>query len=207
MIKYIHYFSGLTLGIFLATHLLNHVLILHSEAMHISFMQKARKVYRHPVVEIILLTAVMIQILSGLYLVTQKWAKAESWFDWVQIGSGLYLSFFLIYHVRAVLFGRYKLKVDTNLYYGVGVMHMFPQKLIYIPYYSLAILAFSFHVACIHRIKMKEFIPLKKAEYEAIEIMILGVMLTLLIILKMLQLKMPADFIGRVENNKRNELI
>jgi len=197
MIKVIHYYTGLTLAIYIGIHLLNHFLILHSEAMHINFMQKARKVYRHPIVESVLLTAVVLQILSGIFLITQKWSRIDSWFDWVQICSGLYLSFFLTNHVRAVMVGRYKMHLDTNLYYGAGVMNMWPQKLVYIPYYSLAILAFFFHVACIHRIKIKELAPKEIADRQAIAIMILGCAVTLLIIFKMSHLKMPADSIRR----------
>ena len=197
MIKFIHYYTGLTLVIYIGTHLMNHLLILHSDAMHLNFMKKARKVYRHPIVESVLLTAVALQILSGIYLVTQKWTKADSLFDWVQICSGLYLSLFLTYHVRAVMIGRHKMHIDTNLYYGAGVMNMWPQKLIFIPYYSLAILSFFFHVACIHRIKMKEFVTNEIAEEQAIEIMIVGCIVTLLIIYKMSHLKLPADFIRK----------
>ena len=207
MIKGIHYYSGLTLAIYIGTHLLNHLLILHSEAMHINFMQKARKVYRHPIVERVLVTAVGLQILSGLFLVARKWTKAESWFDWAQICSGLYLSLFLTYHVRAVMVGRHKMHIDTNLYYGAGVMNMWPQKLIFIPYYSLAILAFFFHVACIHRIKMKEFVPKEVAERQAIGIMILGCVVTLLIIFKMSHLKMPAHFIGTADKTAKKKIL
>jgi len=199
MIKSIHYFTGLTLAIYIGTHLLNHLLILHSEAMHINFMQRARKVYRNPIVEKVLLTVVVLQILSGLFLVTQKWSKVDSWFDWIQIFSGLYLSLFLTNHVRAVMVGRYKLHLDTNLYYGAGVMNMWPKKLFFIPYYSLAILAFFFHVACIHRIKMKEFVSKEVAEQQAMGIMILGFAFMFLIIFKMSHLKMPADFKGRAD--------
>ncbi|HJS54972.1 MAG TPA: hypothetical protein VJ765_10520, partial [Chitinophagaceae bacterium] len=170
-------------------------------------MQKVRKVYRHSIVEGVLLTAVGLQILSGLFLVTQKWTKAESWFDWAQICSGLYLSLFLTYHVRAVMTGRYKMHIDTNLYYGAGVMNMWPQKLIFIPYYSLAILAFFFHVACIHRIKMKEFVPKEVAERQAIGIMILGSAVTLLIIYKMSNLKMPSHFIGTADKTSKKKIL
>ena len=74
------------------------------------------------------------QILSGIVLVIQKWSRAEGVFDWLQMGSGIYLSLFLTNHVRAVLVGRYRLHIDTNLYYGAGVMNMWPQKLFFIPY-------------------------------------------------------------------------
>lgn len=203
MIKHIHYFSGLILALYIGTHLLNHLLILRSEALHTRFMQKARKVYRHPLVEPVLLTAVLIQILSGIYLVTQKWSKVESWFDWVQICSGLYLSLFLVNHVRVVLLGRNKMHVDTNLYFGAGVMNMWPQKLFFIPYYSFAILAFFFHVACIHRIKMKEFVSMNVAEQQAIGIMVLGGVIMLLIIYRMSHLEMPAGFFNRVKPPKK----
>jgi len=207
MIKGIHYYTGLTLAIYIGTHLLNHLLILHSEAMHINFMQKARKVYRHPIVEGVLLTAVGLQILSGLFLVTQKWTKTESWFDWAQICSGLYLLLFLTYHVRAVMVGRHKMHIDTNLYYGAGVMNMWPQKLIFIPYYSLAILAFFFHAACIHRIKMKEFVSKEVAERQAIGIMILGCVVTLMIIFKMSHLKMSAHFIETADKTSKKKIL
>jgi hypothetical protein len=197
MIKAIHYVTGLTIAIFIGAHLLNHLLILHSEAMHIRFMQKARKVYRHRIVEGVLLTAVGLQILSGIFLIIQKWSKVDSWFDWAQMGSGFYLFLFLTNHVRAVMVGRHKLHIDTNLYYGAGVMNMWPQKLIYIPYYSLAILSFFIHIACIHRIKMKELVSIEAAEQQAIGIMTLGCVVTLLIIYKMAHLKMPADFMRK----------
>jgi hypothetical protein len=99
------------------------------------------------------------------------------------------------------MIGRHRLHLDTNLYYGAGVMNMWPQKLIFIPYYSLAILAFFTHVACIHRIKMKEFVPQEVAEQQAIGIMVLGCLITLLIIYKMSHLKMPAGFLNRADDN------
>jgi len=84
-------------------------------------------------------------------------------------------------------------------------MNMWPQKLIFIPYYSLAILAFFFHVACIHRIKMKEFVPKEVAEQQAIGIMVLGCVVTLLIIFKMSHLKMPAHLTGTADKTSKNK--
>lgn len=193
MIKAIHYFTGLTVAFYVGVHLLNHLLILHSEAMHLNFMRKARKVYRHPVVEGVLFTALVVQILSGIFLVTQKWPKAEDWFDWLHMISGLYLALFLINHVKAVIVGRYKMHIDTNLYYGAGVMNMWPHKLIYIPYYTFAILSFFTHVACIHRVKMQDFVPVEVAEQQAVGIIVLGCIVTFMIIFRMSHLKMPAD--------------
>lgn len=203
MIKAIHYYSGITIALFIGVHLLNHLLILHSADLHIRFMQKARKVYRHPIAEGLLLTAVLVQILSGLFLVTRKWAKAEDWFDRAQLVSGIYLSLFLANHLRAVMTGRHKLHMDTNLYYGAGVMNVWPQKLFFIPYYALAILSVSVHVACVHRIKMAAFVPKAAAEQQAIGIMLLGCLATLLIIFKMSHLKMPAGFMEKGDKTSK----
>ena len=139
--KLIHYYTGLTLSVFIGFHLLNHLLILHSEALHIRFMKSARKIYRNKFVESLLFLAVLLQVISGITLVIMKWNKVENYFDRIQIASGLYLSFFLLNHVMAVLRGRYILKMDTNIYYGAGVMNMWPQKLFF---YSLLLLCYTF---------------------------------------------------------------
>ena len=188
--KLIHYYTGLTLAVFIGFHLLNHLLILHSEALHIKFMKSARKIYRNRIVESLLLLAVLVQVISGITLVILKWNKVENYFDRIQITSGLYLSFFLLNHLLAVLRGRYKLKMDTNLYYGAGVMNMWPQKLFFIPYYSFAILFFFFHVACVHRIKMEKYAGLSVATKQAFLIMGIGMLVTLLVIIKMSNLKL-----------------
>jgi len=188
--KLIHYYTGLTLAVFIGFHLLNHLLILHSEALHIKFMKSARKIYRNRIVESLLLVAVLVQVISGITLVILKWNKVENYFDRIQITSGLYLSFFLLNHLLAVLRGRYKLKMDTNLYYGAGVMNMWPQKLFFIPYYSFAILFFFFHVACVHRIKMEKYAGLSVATKQAFLIMGIGMLVTLLVIIKMSNLKL-----------------
>ena len=199
--KLIHYYTGLTLAVFIGFHLLNHLLILHSEVLHIRFMKAARKIYRNRIVESILLIAVLLQIISGITLVILKWNKVENYFDRIQIASGLYLSFFLVNHVVAVLRGRYKLKMDTNLYYGAGVMNMWPQKLFYIPYYSFAILFFFFHVACVHRIKMEKFTGLAIATKQSFIIMGIGILVTFLVIFKMSNLKVSISKTSTADQN------
>jgi succinate dehydrogenase/fumarate reductase cytochrome b subunit len=194
MIKSIHYFSGILITVFILVHLLNHLLVLHSEALHITFMQSARKIYRHPAVETILLTAVLTQIISGIRLVVITWGTSLELFDWLHILSGLYLALFLIVHVTAVLIGRYKLHLDTNLYYGAGVMNVHPQKLIFIPYYALAILSFFTHIASIHRIKMKELLPIETVEQHSWIIIGTGILITFLIIGRMSKIDLPKEF-------------
>jgi hypothetical protein len=153
-------------------------------------MKSARKIYRNKFVESLLFLAVLLQVISGITLVIMKWNKVENYFDRIQIASGLYLSFFLLNHVMAVLRGRYILKMDTNIYYGAGVMNMWPQKLFFIPYYSFAILSFFFHVACVHRLKMEKFAGLAVSTKQSFMIMGAGALITFLVIIKMANLKL-----------------
>lgn len=200
--KTIHYFSGITIALFVGLHIVNHLMVLHSTELHISFMQVTRKFYRHPVIETILFAAVLIQISSGIMLVTQKWSRLETVFDWIHILSGLYMSLFLIIHITAVIIGRYKLQLDTNIWYGAGVMNLWPHKLFFIPYYIFALLAFFFHVACIHRIKMQILTSVADAEKQSYIIMLVGIIITTAIIVKMSNLKLPAEFIKATQETK-----
>lgn len=155
-IKRLHYISGITLSIFIAAHLLNHFFAYAGPEAHINVMQQLRLVYHHPVVETILLLAVVFQIATGLRLLYKR--DANNMAERLQVYSGLYLSFFLLVHVGAVLAGRYVMQLDTNFYYAAAGLNYFPATLFFIPYYFLAVAAISVHVAAIHYLKTKSVI-------------------------------------------------
>src|SRR5687768_1347562 len=64
--KKVHYFSGVTLAIFIGFHLLNQLLSLDGPALHIAWMERFRMVYRHPVIESLILAAVAFQFVTGI---------------------------------------------------------------------------------------------------------------------------------------------
>ncbi|SKA30894.1 hypothetical protein SAMN04488128_103369 [Chitinophaga eiseniae] len=142
-----HYWSGLTLSVFIGFHLFNQLTALMGVGAHISVMQVLRLVYRHPVVETILLLAVVFQITTGLLMVFKRQQSTVA--GKIQVYSGLYLSFFLLVHVGAVLYGR-SLALDTNFYFAAAGLNMYPVTFFFIPYYLLAIGAVFLHVAAIH---------------------------------------------------------
>jgi hypothetical protein len=111
-------------------------------------MHVLRNVYRNPVMEICLLLAVGVQIMSGIKLWIPKRKTVTSTFDKLQLWSGMYLAFFFIIHISAVLAGRFLLQLDTNFYFGVAGLNTFPLSFFFIPYYSLAIFSFFVHGAC-----------------------------------------------------------
>ena len=149
--KRLHYISGLILVLYVLAHLFNHLMLWYGVEVHIAWMESMRKVYRFGLIEGMLLLAVTIQIISGIRLVLKLRKEAVlSKTMRYQMITGLYLAFFLLVHVSAVLAGRFLLNLDTNLYFGAAGLNQFPLLLFFIPYYFFAILSFFGHVACIH---------------------------------------------------------
>ncbi len=181
--KRIHYFSGVTLSLFIGVHLSNHLLVLGSEAGHIAFMEAARKVYLHPIAETLILLACLVQTYSGIQLVRKKGWKQTRRFDKLHVYSGLYLAVFLIAHPTAILILRYYLQLDTNLYLGAVTVNMMPILLFFMPYYMLGILSFFVHIACIHRIKIAAYRPKYSPNKQAYLIIGFGLLISILIIL------------------------
>jgi hypothetical protein len=187
--KQIHYFSGITLSLFILLHVVNHLFALGGTALHQQVMQLLRKVYRFPPFEILLLSAVVVQIISGILLVF-KWKEKKGIYGWLQIISGLYLSFFMIYHVRAVLLGRYVWQVETDFHFAAGVVKAYPSKLFFIPYYLLSIICVFVHIGCVHysrSIKQQgSYLSKIKASTQSKMIMGIGVLLGCLIVAALL---------------------
>lgn len=180
-IKNLHYISGLTITIFVVLHLFNHVVSIFGAQDHIETMNTLRIFYRNIFVESILLSAVLLQIISGLKLFRTNRKLVSSKFDQLQLWSGLYLSVFFIIHLSAVLSGRLFLKLDTNFYFGVAGLNSFPFNLFFIPYYGLAILSFFGHIASIHNKKMKRTILGLSPKKQSTAILIFGFILTIVI--------------------------
>ncbi len=179
--KRIHYISGLTITVFVGLHLFNHVLSIFGAEKHIEMMNILRLFYRNIFVETILLGAVLMQIISGITLFKTSRKTATSMFEKLHIWTGIYLAFFLVFHVSAVLVGRYFLNLNTNFYFGVAGLNTFPFNLFFIPYYAFAIFSFFGHIACIHYKKMKLTIYDFTPKSQSIAILIFGICLTIII--------------------------
>jgi len=156
--KRLHYISGLTITIFVGLHLFNHVCSIFGADKHIEIMNSLRLFYRNTYVEVILLSAVSVQIFSGLILFMISRNAATSNIEKLHIWTGLYLAIFFVIHLSAILGGRFFLHLDTNFYFGAAGLNSFPLNLFFIPYYALAIISFFGHITCVHNKKMKHVI-------------------------------------------------
>jgi hypothetical protein len=180
-IKKIHFISGLTIAVFVGLHLFNHFMSIWGADRHIAIMDNLRHFYRNIFIETILILAVLMQIISGIKLFISKRKRATTFFDKVQIWSGLYLSIFFVIHVGVVFAGRILLHLDTNFYFGVAGLNSFPLNLFFIPYYGLAIISFFGHLSAVHNSKMKQIIFELTPYRQAKIILVFGLMLTIAI--------------------------
>lgn len=147
IINKIHCFSGLIISIFVALHLFNHTISIVGAEQHIELMSRLRVFYRNIFIESILLIGIIFQIIFRLkYFFKQKNAVASG-FEKLHLWTGLYLTFFLLIHVSAVMIGRFFFNLDTNFYFAVAGINTFPFSLFFIPYYGLAIFSFFSHLA------------------------------------------------------------
>ena len=147
-LRSLHRSSAILFGAFVFLHIANHLVSLHSVALHIAVMNALRDVYRQPAVELLLLACVAFQAASGIALVARGWSARTGWVAWTQAASGLYLAFFLVVHVAAVLYGRIVLELDTNFLYAAAGLHVHPFEWFFAPYYFLAVLALFVHAGC-----------------------------------------------------------
>jgi hypothetical protein len=178
-LRHIHFISGLILCVFIAMHLFNHLYGILGAERHIALMGTLRLFYRNIVSETLLLAACLTQVVSGIALVRRRDREALGKFDKLQVWSGLYLSFFLVFHIGAVMVGRFVLHLDTNYYFGVAGMNAFPTMLFFIPYYTLAIMAVTGHIAAIHGRKATRYLLGFSPQQQAYAILVVGFCITL----------------------------
>ena len=108
--------------IFLIGHLANQFTGLFGEGTHTIVMKTLRHIYRSPLVEPILLLGFLFQIVTGFYLVRQFTNTVTDQFRTFQIASGVYLIFFLVSHINAVLIlARTYLNIDPGWGFATGM--------------------------------------------------------------------------------------
>ena len=183
MLHKLHRMSALVLGAFILVHLVNHLFIISGAEQHIAFMETFRVIYRNLVAESILLFCVLFQVSSGLYFVWRRKGQRSGFLEKAQALSGLYLAYFLLNHVGAVLFGRYVAELDTNIYFGIAGFYTAPFHLYFIPYYSLAVLAIFVHISCAFHWLTRTSINERSRKTLTYSIMGLGLIISVLLML------------------------
>lgn len=140
------------LGVFLLLHFATHFAALDSMASQAAVMDFGRAAYRIPLLEITLFAAFALQVVLGIGLLRgiYRRKRKDAW-HWAQFLSGAYLAYFIVMHSSAALLTRFVARVDTNFYWPAGTLILDPIRLLFAPYYTLAVTALVVHVvAALH---------------------------------------------------------
>ena len=177
--KTFHRITGIIIAVFVLAHLLNHAMAWFGIETHREIMEALRKVYRQPIVEVLLVFCFGFQVYSGLKLAKNlKKKPALTLNDRLQIYSGIVFTFFIVQHIPAVLFQRAYFKLDTDFYFAARVVLEAPFKFYFVPYYFLGIMAFGVHVAATHRKKIIKSVSETQADFQAFLIIFLTLTIT-----------------------------
>jgi len=145
----LHKISAGLVFAFLCLHFANHFLGLEGIDAHIQFMDAARLVYRHPIVELIILLAFVVQILSGVALSKIIWRDKKDFVHQLQAASGTILIIFIVLHLISISVARGLFNLDTNFYFATASLTAPGWKYIYFPLYGAGIIALFVHMGCI----------------------------------------------------------
>lgn len=134
-------------ALFILLHLTNHAALFWGVEQHVRVQEILRPIYRHPVVETLLLLAFAGQMFVGLRLLFRRGWPKRNWAR-AQVISGALLFLFLLQHIAAVLLTRaLKPEIDTNVYWAAAVVSRIEFAQYFAPYYAIGIFALFLHVA------------------------------------------------------------
>ena len=158
MLRIAHGVSAVLITCYVLFHLTNHLFGLVGPETHAAIMKAGRVVYRAPLIEPVLVLALLFQALSGVRL-AWHWSRLRTdAYRVFQIGSGVYLAAFLLAHLNSGLIAaRLVYKIETNWAWASGA----PEGLIHgawnirlLPHYALGVFFILAHLALGLRVVM-----------------------------------------------------
>jgi hypothetical protein len=138
-------------AIFLAWHLANHMVAAWSLETNKQIMDLLRAWYRSDIVQPVLIALFVLQLLSGLRLLSAKILQNADVYSSIQTATGGYLAAYITSHLIAVfILGRIFSGIDTTFAWASGDptgLLLDPWNVRLIPHYSLAVLFVISHLA------------------------------------------------------------
>jgi hypothetical protein len=129
--------------IFLAWHLLNHASAAFSPEFNQAMMSTLRKWYRSELVQPVLVTLMLFQVVSGVMLLWRATAARSDLYGTLQTATGAFSAAYIVSHLTAVfILGRAVTKVDTTFLWASGApVGLLPDawNVRLIPHYSLGV--------------------------------------------------------------------
>ena len=148
-LAFAHGVSAAVITTFAVFHLANHLAAVFGGETHMAVMRRLRLVYRQPAIEVVLLSCVLFQVVSGGVLLLRRTRRSTvKWIEVLQNASGAYLLLFFASHVSAVLRARYLQHIDTNwIWLTADNLLTDAWSVRLVPYYFLGVVALAVHGA------------------------------------------------------------
>jgi len=109
------------IAIFLALHLVNHLMFILGPDTYRAVMKAVRHVYRQEVLQPLLVALFLFQLGSGVYLATHARERPMDRFRTFQIASGIFLATYVLGHMNSVfVFARLYLGIDSDWAFATG---------------------------------------------------------------------------------------
>jgi hypothetical protein len=161
-LRRLHRFSALWIVIFAFAHIGNQAFALISIPTHTTVQSVLRLGYRQPIIELLLLAAIVIQVATGatIWRATASRLERGSASANLQAVSGLYLAAFFLAHVSATLLARQH-HTETDFVWAAGRAGLLAGRgsASQLPYYLLGIVSLFVHVGAYAQVKAADFLP------------------------------------------------
>jgi succinate dehydrogenase/fumarate reductase cytochrome b subunit len=157
MTRKLHRITGGVIALFLFTHLAVHLFALAGPEAHNAALKSVQWIYRNPVIEPLLIAALLFQIGLGIRLALRRWREpGKNGWAKLQLASGFYLAYFIFNHTGAALYTRYGAGLDTDFWWVSGPLQHPKMAWWFYPYYALAVLSVGVHLGAILHFNGKE---------------------------------------------------
>ena len=144
--------------IFLALHLINHLMFPTGPGTYEAVQKVFRHVYRSNILQPLLVALIFFQVGTGLFFVWRLTAAPSDRFRTFQIVSGVYLALYVLGHMDSVfIFARTHLGIDTGWNFATGDpagLIKDPWNIRLLPHYWLAVFFVLSHLASGARVIM-----------------------------------------------------
>lgn len=173
----LHRLSAAVIVSFATLHFVCHLSAAFSLALNTRVVDWARLVYKQPPLEALLLLALPVQIVTGLWLFASAKERAQDRWNRLQLAAGVYLAIFIAAHATAtaLLFRDLSFRAASG-----GRTGLFGDPTFF-AYYAFGPLAVFAHVACGARSLLTRRLGPARAERLAGGILGLGAVVTLVI--------------------------
>ena len=129
--------------VFLSLHITNHLFFVEGQSEYMIVMRLFRHIYRGVVLQPVLVSLLLFQVASGLYLAMRRASAPMNKFRTFQLASGAFLALYIVGHMDSVfIFARTYLGIDSDWGFATGA----PTGLIkdawnirLVPHYGLAV--------------------------------------------------------------------